>query len=343
MSRLTRKQHLNRQLTWEKKGPLSVVPVEKPESPADDADALKSGGLVLIIGGEKNSWPEFRKHKQIVFWSGDRPEIERHFRNHDNFPKGTELVITSCFLSHQHIPRVHSEATRKGLRVLKSLSDARISHLLRTMTQRVPEPFLQKMGRVPEDETRNGAMTEAFKVAFQTDDVGSLTVIEEAKLKPAPRGELKKFVWEQLEVDAVVSDEAVRLRRLFEAQGFTATAPSITRTIYEIRHELGLRRRSSTTLQSVADVVVEPIVETIVEPTEADLETIEMPTPLVTAPPIKPQVAEQSFTDRLDSCVRLCDDALTQIQLVRAEALALKDQSHEIERVRAALRSALGL
>ncbi|MET0786263.1 MAG: hypothetical protein ABWY25_06115, partial [Paenisporosarcina sp.] len=111
------------------------------------------GGVAVVVGGSNKSWKEYREHSQLVFWTGDQKEVQRHVAN-KGFPANTKILIISRFISHTEADLLMATGRGLNIPIMFNKTDEEVSNLLYTLvgpatTQKTEEQMEEKktMGR----------------------------------------------------------------------------------------------------------------------------------------------------------------------------------------------------
>jgi hypothetical protein len=86
----------------------------------------------VVVGGSSKSWKEYREHPQLVFWTGDQKEVQRHVAN-KGFPANTKILIVSRFISHTESDLVMATGRGLNIPIMFNKTDEEISNLLYTL------------------------------------------------------------------------------------------------------------------------------------------------------------------------------------------------------------------
>jgi hypothetical protein len=176
---------------------------------------IANGGQVLVIGSKNTAWEPYRENAQLRFWSGDTVEIQRELRAFNNrLPDNVRAIILSRFLSHTTKRVILADAKKRRLSIFDNKGDGEITKILDEILH--PEP-----------------------------PVNSRPAPEISVPPPAPpqkfgRGELIKFVTENIQPGGTIAQEADRLLKLAAERRFQTTRNSIAYRVAVTRRALGL-------------------------------------------------------------------------------------------------------
>jgi hypothetical protein len=174
---------------------------------------IASGGRVLVVGGSNQSWQMFRKHPQLVFWTGDRAEISRHVKA-ESFPSNMRGVVISRFIGHRELTPIMDEARKRNAIIMTAKNDGEIRRILEEVTT-VPD-----VAEIPHREDKPTAAPV---------------------LLTAPRkGQLSRFIETNHQAELMSAAEARRLMPLALTAGIKTTEGSMIQGVQKFRRSLGI-------------------------------------------------------------------------------------------------------
>jgi hypothetical protein len=265
---------------------------------------IANGGKILVVGGTMNrGWDSFRTHPQIVFWCGSQSEVERHLKNGNNFPDNVKGVIISRFISHAQSGKVIEEARRKRALIMAGKSDGEVTRLLDEIVRTEAEPA----------PPAPPAPTPAPPAARRP------------KL-----GEIQTLIKEHYNPALPNVDAAKALMLIAQAQGIETTTASLEQAVYAYKKKYGIvspKRHGGPGERKVV-----PASEVAAKEQAAAASTPKVPATSVR----KTDVAGPE-----DDLLKVIDDAMLSLQLVKDEVMKFKSMRGDYESLRAKLAALL--
>lgn len=280
---------------------------------------IANGGKVVIVGGTMNkAWEPYRDHPQLVFWCGDRSEIERHLRNGDNLPHNVKGVVISRFISHQSSGKVMDEAKRKRAVIFASKNDGQITEILDEMT-RVEPKVESKAPEAPPAPPK--------------------------ELRAPKPGEIQTALEKHYVADVPNIDAARRLLGILAEQGIKTTEESLQQAIYQYKKKLGIvsPRAHAGPYGRTIKPASAPVIGRI-EPAPA-AETTTAPTAIVETVVGREEVVTVSRTvvpnevDEITPLIQMVDDSLAVLGMVREHLVRLNEDSKNYRHLKSQLEA----
>lgn len=268
------------------------------------ARIAKSGGKILVVGGETSNLPDrIKNHAQIVIWDDNVQD----FTNKE-VPRNTRVILCSRWLSHTNKWRLDKAA--KELRALKfpNLKAREIKEFLSEMIQEEPE-----VAPIEEKEVKQivEQQQQLDEITIETNkEIKEIEQVAKTNLK---RGVLKNFIVKYLDINkdytvkGSITKEAVRLFDKAKQEGLKTTLASVSQGV-------------SVTVKQLRGNKSAPAVK----PTTKTSKTIS---------------SLGSFAE-LD---RLIVEAITAMQLVQEKLTEIKAESEESQNMKKKLAEFLGL
>lgn len=177
---------------------------------------IANGGKIVVIGGRMNpSWGRWEKDPRILFWTGDRSEIERNFsRSGDIFPSNTHGVILSRFLSHATSSQVLEEAKRRRMTVMGPKNDGEVTRMLEEITT-VPPPNQSTPAPAPKQE-------------------------QPGLMRPTVKGELLEYAKKYDDATKTIREMGAVIFNKMKEAGIQTTQSSVEQSIGNMRRSAGV-------------------------------------------------------------------------------------------------------
>lgn len=310
-----------------------IPPAKENESMSLHTSLVGGGGKILVIGGTMNpNWAEHAKHPQVVFWTGDRHEIQRHLKATHNLPVNCKAVLISKFIGHAEAGKIIEEARSKRALIINSLNDGELTAKLKEI---LTPPNGQPVNAVHAIRTTEViAELKPVAVAVRATSV-------KTDLRPMKRNELSELVAAHYDGTLPNIDNANRIHDIITQKGISTTVASIGQAIYQLKKKTGLVSPIARASRGkrLTNVPADDRGKTFVTPTPLPAMT-PAPMPVVMPAPIPTMVAKAKVVSE-DELIEQLDDAIAGLQLVREQVIEFRGQRNDYLRLKAKLANLL--
>lgn len=289
---------------------------EEKERMSLHSSLIASGGKILVVGGNMNpNWARFAQHPQVVFWTGDKAEIQRHLKAEHNLPDNTKAVLISRFIGHSESAKVMAEARDRRALIIAPLNDGELTR------------------KLEEIMTPNGdGIAKKVEVVKAETVVKTETPVKVGLRKPG-RGDIQRLLTKHYDSSRPNVDEATRLLVVARLEGLLTTNESLQQGIYMFKKRAGI---TSPRAQGGPHGRIKVI-----------------PATVVTAPTVEPSKVKRVYARRTtksvrdesvkgDELIKLLDDSIAGLELVRDQVVEFKGQRNEYLELKRKLAELLG-
>jgi peptide methionine sulfoxide reductase MsrB len=276
------------------------------EDPMKLRSVITSGKKILIVGGgmQHQRWVPYKQHPQLVFWSGSSSDIEKHLKGANNFPVNTGGVIMSRGVTHVIARKISDEQRRKKIFFHAVNTEGTIMNILNNALEQKKEEQAQKLPQLTTGDTSS----ETYATTTQEG---------KPRLKP---GELVRFITKHHQSELSYAAEGARLFTIAQTLGLPTTLHSMQQTVRTFRQKAGVvGPRGGTWAKKEQG---EPKKTKRVE--------------------IKTGESTKAASPQVESMLRVIDDAMTALTLVREEVIRMQSDRDELESLKSKLAALIG-